>query len=98
MKNGQLAWITKGREIENYIPEEALEKLIGSKLKNGIGQYNDVFDALENEKSGFGKKYQRKKPLLAEQICLFLTKDNIGGVLDIKERMDTLCQEIEKWN
>ncbi len=41
-------------------------------------------------KKGKGS-YRDKKPVLAAQICQYLTKDNISGVLDLKERLDEIC-------
>lgn len=93
-----LAWVTKGKEIENYIPKETVSKLTEKKNIKHVGQFEDFFEYLGTIKKNEGKKYQNKKPLLAENVSQFLTKNNIQSVLDLAERLDEICNRIRTWN
>lgn len=97
-KMGGLTWVTKGREIENYIPVDAVSALIESSEKVSIGQYDDFFDCLDKMKRGEGKSYRSKKPLMAERICPHLTKENLEGLFDLNEQLGKICKKIKEWN
>jgi putative ATP-dependent endonuclease of the OLD family len=92
------AWVTKGREIENYIPVQAVENLIGASSILQVGQYDDFFQYLDKIKKEEGSLFLKKKPMLAEKIAPYLTKENMGNVLDLGERLDQVCDRIRSWN
>lgn len=97
-KMGSISWITKGREIENYIPGDAIEALIGQHPDTPLEQYDSFFDYIERLMPSDGSRYRAKKMLLAEQICPLLTLEMISPVLDLKTRLDDLCGAIRRWN
>ena len=39
-KYGAFCWITKGKEIENYLEKEAIEEAFGKKLENNVNNIN----------------------------------------------------------
>jgi putative ATP-dependent endonuclease of the OLD family len=96
-RNGGVAWITKGREIENYIPAEAVAQWLNVTDINQVGQYESFFDYLEKVKSEVGR-YDFRKSLLAEKLITGMTKENIAPVLDLAEKLRHVCTEIRKWN
>jgi hypothetical protein len=96
--NDGLAWVTKGKEIENYISGSVVSKWLGKEKIKQVTRYEDFFDYLDGIEAGKGKSYSRRKPLLAEQLSPHMTKENIDGVLDLGERLEQLCDEIKKWN
>lgn len=93
-----IAWVTKGREIENYIPAEVISKLSGKESIPQVGQYENFFKYLNPIFNDKGTCYSQKKPLLAEKISPYFTKENISQVLDLPEKLDSICQRIREWN
>jgi hypothetical protein len=96
--NNGFAWITKGKEIENYIPASALTSWLNIDQVKQVEQYGDFFDYLDQIKPGEGKHYRERKPLLAEQLSPYITRENIQGILDLSEKLDDLCKVIQAWN
>eukprot|EP00456_Euglypha_rotunda_P006770 TRINITY_DN1117_c0_g1_i1.p1 TRINITY_DN1117_c0_g1~~TRINITY_DN1117_c0_g1_i1.p1 ORF type:complete len:576 (-),score=70.14 TRINITY_DN1117_c0_g1_i1:3227-4954(-) len=96
---GGIAWITAGREIENYIPTDALQRLKNwSFAEKSPRQFDSVFDFLEDQEPGSGRKYQSHKPEFAEEVSQFFDRESCQGVLDLNERMAELCNFIERAN
>ncbi|MFH1658345.1 MAG: ATP-binding protein [Pseudomonadota bacterium] len=93
-----LCWVTRGKEIENYIPSTLVSNIVGTDVATNVGQYECFFDYLDSHTAGLGKKYSTKKTLLAEQLTQKMTKDNMQNTLDLSERVETLCSQIRKWN
>lgn len=97
-KIGATCWITKGKEIENYIPASVAEKLWGVKYLDQVGRYDSFFDHIDQKLPGEGVKYSSKKPLLAEKLVQYMTKENLSGVLDLNNCMENVCRSIARWN
>lgn len=95
---GALCWITKGKEIENYISSEVVDQLLSVQNSVPTGQYSSFFDHLDSIEAEVGSKYALKKPMLAETLAPLMTKDNMQHVLDLEEKMNKLCAQIENWN
>lgn len=97
-KCNSLCWITKGKEIENYIPKEVVNSHLKSSETKDVGKYESFFDYLDLIENGTGKKFFQKKSLLAENLVPHMTKENLSRMLDLDEQMKKICKEIEKWN
>jgi putative ATP-dependent endonuclease of the OLD family len=95
---GGIAWVTEGREIENYIPRAAFAKWKGWPEQAAGQPYDDVFEFLESQETDFGERYRREKPMLAEAISRYLELDACRTVLDLNEQMTKLCARIREWN
>jgi len=93
-----MCWITKGKEIENYISREVVDTYFELEDSSQVEKYDSFFDYLENLKEGKGKKYEGKKPLLAEKLIQKMTKENMQSVLDLDDKMQEMCTRIESWN
>jgi hypothetical protein len=91
-------WITKGKEIENYIPSTVVDAYWELTDSDQVGRYDSFFDYLDNLSNGQGTKYNAKKPLLAEKLAPYMTRENLAGVLDIDANMIQVCNEIRAWN
>lgn len=93
-------WITDGREIENYIPFEAVSAWLGG--GSGPQKEPDMFESffayLDCLEDGRGRRYEKQKPLLAEEVTPYFTKDNLASVPGLKDKLDRLCGEIRRWN
>jgi predicted ATP-dependent endonuclease of OLD family len=96
-KNAGYCWITKGKEIENYLTVDHINNLDGSNLKK-VEQYSSLFDQLDKCKKGLGKREIKRKALLAEKMVAVMDTDNIFPALDLEQRLKELCSEIKKWN
>ena len=95
---GGYSWITKGREIENYVPADSIARWLDSETPDQVDPYSDFFDYLDEVKSGLGSRYSRKKAVLAEELAPLLAKKELESILDMSERMKAVCSEIRKWN
>lgn len=93
-----ISWITKGKEVENYLPSTAIASLLGVEVPRTVEQYEDFFAYLDGIQAGKGAYYLARKPLLAERVCSSLKKEDLDPVLDIAEKMDQICSRIRHWN
>lgn len=96
--NGGFSWVTKGKEIENYIPANAI---VAWKNRQGIKQveqYANFFDYLNKIDNGQGDYYSSKKSLLAEKIVPHMNQESLATVLDLGEKLNELCGVIRGWN
>jgi energy-coupling factor transporter ATP-binding protein EcfA2 len=97
--NERFCWITGGREIENYIPGNAIaQKYNASTTINNVGQYDSFADYLEKVQSGEGVKYQQKKHLFAEHVRPLLNLADLDQTLDWSDKMVALVAHIKSWN
>ncbi len=92
-KNNMFCWITKGKEIENYIPASALNQKY-NKNYSQIEQYELFPDYIKDSETGFSNK----KVPFSKDISLFITKENSESILDLKKKIEELYHEIERWN
>lgn len=93
-----MCWITKGKEIENYISSSVVDAFLDKENTTLVDKYGSFFEHLNNIENGIGTKYEVKKPLLAEKLISDMTKENMEGVLDIDNKMNKLCLVIKGWN
>jgi putative ATP-dependent endonuclease of OLD family len=91
-------WVTKGKEIENYIPAAVVDVFLGVENSQHVDKYESFFEYLNNIVAGVGTKYNAKKPLLAEKLAPYMTMANLTGVLDMNENMNQVCDAIRSWN
>lgn len=91
-------WITKGKEIENYLPVDIINDFFKTKALDNVKQFQSFFDYLDNIKNGEGKKYESKKPLLAEKLITIMSKENMKDMLDLNQMMEMVIKNIKKWN
>jgi len=86
-------WITKGREIENYLTEETLKKWLEvNKIAiNPDKKLEDIILKVSN------KKYNLTKSKFAKEIVKHIAIENLE-ILDLKLRMNQLVRKINKWN
>lgn len=91
-------WITKGKEIENYLPKSSIESYYEIDVDENVGPYEPFNDYLEKIKSGEGGRFLSKKVLFAEEIRSHLNKENLSAVLDLNDKMNELIIRIKKWN
>jgi putative ATP-dependent endonuclease of the OLD family len=93
-----LAWVTSGREIENYLPVAAINAAADLQSGNSLGRFEDISSYLEAQKAGAGKKFERSKAEFAARAIGAVDLDIQSAVLDWKPRLTELCEHIRKWN
>ena len=97
-KNEQLAWVTKGREIENYLNMEKLEAIIKTVHPSAakIAKKSTWSNLLEY------KKPRARKAKVANKVKVAFNYVNNHApdysTLDLKPRIEELCKFIKRWN
>jgi predicted ATPase len=98
-KSSVLCWVTDGREIENYLPIEAIsaayEEFTGSKPALSFSAFDSIEDALAGALSASWKRanyYDNAKPQMARRIILHITTENIPAA--VKAWLDKLVEVI----
>ena len=92
-KQGMFCWITKGKEIENYVSAEAVNRTFGCDLKQ-IGPYELFPDYI----SKYDKAFTSHKVDTARKLCENITSDNSESILDLSENIIKMYEIIQKWN
>jgi len=87
-------WITQGKEIENYIPTECLERKFGVSFRKKLGQY-DLFPKYIEKQD---KNFSNHKVAFAKSISEYITAENSKTVLDLEKQIKKLYETIEQWN
>ena len=94
-----IPWITKGKEVENYLPEESLRQLFGIDTLPDIGPYQSFPEYLEKNLSlEEKKKFSRDKVLFSERIKPCLTKESLMARLDLNKKMKEVINRVTEWN
>ena len=88
-----LCWITKGKEIENYLSVDALRERFCKKF-NELGQYELFPEYIKFVDDNFSSH----KVDFAKRISNYITEENSESVLDLKKRIEQLYFEIKRWN
>lgn len=91
--NNMFCWITKGKEIENYIPWEAINKKY-PRIDKQCGEYELFPEYIKTVYSGF----VQSKVKFAKEICPYITKENSSELLDLQKNIKLLIEQIKKWN
>lgn len=98
VKQDLLCWITKGREIENYIPMSVLRKYYQNEQLPILEIYEDIGKYLEKIQEGLGVKFENKKVNFAEEIVQYFEYEDIENYMDLHERIGSIVLLIKKWN
>lgn len=93
-----MCWVTKGREVENYVPSRAVACLYKKTSVGLVGTYESFADYLDRIQRGEGKRFSSAKVVFAERICCLLQREDIEPILDLALRLDEACARIRKWN
>ena len=98
-KNGILIWVTKGREIENYIPEKLLKKYYGrEKSRAKFGRFQNIEEFIDKLKNGEGNKFLRDKTEFARNILNESNWEDFKDVYDLGKTVEKVENEILSWN
>ena len=96
---GDMAWVTAGKEVENYIPADALQSLYPTTVDlPPLEQYEDVKEYLDQIKAGEGERFVRNKVLFAERVISHITRGALTETLDLERQVSTAYRRILEWN
>ena len=90
-RNSMPVWVTKGKEIENYISCDDLKKIYQDNNLAQIKQYEKFPEYIKDAEPNFSLK----KVEFAKTITPLIEKTN---VLDLEEKIKEVVNEIKKWN
>lgn len=93
-KADMFCWVTEGKEIENYIPKDAIEKLLDRKIETECQTY----ELFSQYIAPYYKNFEKGKVLFAKKIKDCLIKENSLSCLDLQKQVGKLYESIEKWN
>jgi hypothetical protein len=93
-KNKCFCWITKGKEIENYLSYRDISDCFGYKLNTNCGQYEPFNEYIEDKY----KSYATKKVEFAQTLEKHITKANSIDILDLSTQITSVYESIKKWN
>ena len=89
-----MSWVTKGKEIENYIPKSVIEAMLDTHLPMQCGQY-ELFPEYINS---YYTNFTGKKVAFARAATKYMTRENMENMLDLKKQIIELCGRIKRWN
>lgn len=87
-------WITKGKEIENYIPKEAVELRFKKAINKECGKYELFPEYIKP----YDQNFTSRKVPFANEIKDYITKENSLPILDLNDQITKLYASIRKWN
>ena len=85
------AWITQGKEIENYVHYSAINRAYGANLQTQCGQYEIFPEYIKDVR----KNFENEKVPFANKVKDYI---NCTEVLDLDVRIKELCKTIKSWN
>ena len=89
--HGGMVWITEGREIENYVRPQVWQSIIGK----GFTLENEFIDI---PSLAAVKAVKTTKVALAHEVAPNISKSDLDGYLDLKDKVIELVDHIKKWN
>lgn len=95
--SGSIAWVTKGKEIENYLSRHVIKEEYG--INKQIGQFECIGDFLNANKrnSKYGDKYTRNKYNKSIDLTGHMESEDLN-VLDLEEKIEEIVKKIKEWN
>jgi hypothetical protein len=92
--NRGYAWVTEGREVENYIPATVFQKIFDDPSLRGPGQFADVLTYCAKKNNNV----LQPKVAFAHKVVGLLLRDALQQTLDMELRLTEVCSLIRKWN
>lgn len=94
-------WVTKGREIENYLTDADVSKWLMEKLTIKPNFKNDknckIEDNILKSDTRIKLKYNLNKTIYSSEITKYLNQDSLD-ILDLKVNLKRLIDAIKDWN
>lgn len=102
-ENGGIAWITSGREIENYVPldifEESLRKAHPSvQPQLDTSAYEDRFDSITAKRGKSQGRIKSPNKVRVAEKAIEISPKEVWDFLDLRGQMDKLIDYLYKAN
>lgn len=90
--NNMYVWITKGKEIENYLRKDDINK--------AFPEYNDLeqvgeYEVFKDYISSIESNFANQKVAFSQKISF---NDDSLKIMDLETRIDDIAERIKKWN
>lgn len=95
---GAQFWSTDGREIENYLPIEALRAEFGLRIRAPHGKFEKFAGFLGKVSKEAHRLFMRSKVEFAARVTAHVTRDQLATKLDLSEKLTEVCERIRRWN
>ncbi|NWD45367.1 ATP-dependent nuclease [Pseudomonas yamanorum] len=92
-----MIWITRCKEIENYIPKEVFEIAHTKNDLPHIGEYEAIQEYLRKNKISNAKEYTDKHSK-AFAYAAHMTKENLSFRPELQNQITNLIKKIRNWN
>lgn len=92
--HNMFAWVTKGKEIENYIPASAISLTFDCGEMDECGQYELFPDYIHK----LCPNFTSQKVYIANKVIKSITFENSKDKLDLQSQIRTLYKQIQDWN
>ncbi len=97
-------WITRGREIENYLSDDTVTNWLNNKhsytvdFENTIDQ--KIEKTIEETNVKIKIKYNESKTKYSSEICEYISEESIkqSRPKDLEKKLNELIEQIRKWN
>ena len=96
--NNIMCWITKGREIENYITADIIKESLNLESKKVFNKNDDIKDFLNKIQNKLGDKFESNKVGFAKKFINNMRLDNCKSILDLDSNMKKIIKIIKTWN
>lgn len=95
--SGSFVWVTKGREIENYLSQRVINIEYG--INKQIEQYQNIGEFLNNaqKSSKFGDNYIHNKYKKSVALVSHMKHEDLN-VLDLEDKINQIVKRIKEWN
>lgn len=95
-------WITRAKEIENYLPGGVLEQALGGSSLPDPGQFESFFPKKRSRQRSYIEEHLSRQHLdkmeLATLSVAHMTRELMASRFDWKEQMAAVVARIESWN
>lgn len=95
------SWITKGREIENYLSDKTISDWLVNKhgFQTNFTNYKNtkLEENIANSSKKINLKYNLSKTVFSSEIADYIDKDSLS-ILDLNKNILNLINKIREWN
>lgn len=96
--NNVYCWITKGREIENYVPTDIIKNTLNINSDTSFGNFDDIKKTLNALEQELGEEFESNKVNYAKRFTKEMNLDNCKDILDLDTNMKKVIKLIKDWN
>jgi putative ATP-dependent endonuclease of OLD family len=94
----EMVRVTAGKEVENYIPVDALRSFYSLPDLEPLEQYADICEYLDGIEAGEGNRFIRNKVPFARKITPLITRESMKQVHDLEKKINEAHARILTWN